>query len=417
MTMTDDAVIRELAARAEAAAPAMSLDPSTVLTAGRRHRRRRSQLRVATAAGFLGVTLAAVHLTAGSSDDPHLATSAVEVSGVTVTVVTEGVPVETDDGPAIDVGSAGDAEGNRLALAADASGTPLYTYDPANGAVDALMQVPGEAQPGQKYTSVGLDGTVTVVGFAAPDDTVTLRLAPAGGSPTLVDVPCLRLPGATTRVYVIRLSGTPSRTALPRASLEYTGPGGTGARSIDLRSLVPEETADGDGITVSVAHDVHDVTIGASTGVDTGIAVPPEAPGGTAAAADAPTFGVRVTHEGDAAALRLDGASDSLWIVDLATWLATEAPVPHAETWDRGAVALGLVPRGAHAVTLVVERSAGAERIPLPTFRIPGVDADVFLAVLTDTAAQPVSWPAVHLEVVGDDGAMSSWGLDGVLVS
>lgn len=414
MTMTDDALVRELAARADAAAPAMSLDPTAVLAAGRHRRRRRAHLQVAAAAAVVVAGLGLVQVLDDQGGHP-VAADTVGVAGVTATAVSAGIPVQTAAGPGIDVGTIGDAGGNRFTMAADASGAAVYVQRPGSDQPEPLAQVLGAHPGGAGSQSIGPDGSVTVVGFAAPGDHVTLDLKPVGGGSVVLPVPLLELPGTSTRAYAVHLSGTPTAATLPRAVLTSTGDA-PWQLLVDLRSLIRDDYVDGDGIEVSVARDVHGAAAAGRTAVDTGVTAPQEWLDDASASSTTPVFVVRL-QAGDPREVRLearaDGRTVTSKVMDEDQWLSFASPLPMVTTWDRGAVVLGAIPAGAHAATLLVNRSSGEDRFELPTFRVPGLESDVFLVVLADTVAQPEAWPAVSVEITYDDGTTARWTLQG----
>ena len=63
---------------------------------------------------------------------------------------------------------------------------------------------------------------------------------------------------------------------------------------------------------------------------------------------------------------------------------------------------------------LVVERDGGTERTPVPTFRVPGFDHDVWFVALTDPEVDHATWPFAFIEVTAQDGTTSQWSLDGL---
>ena len=76
---------------------------------------------------------------------------------------------------------------------------------------------------------------------------------------------------------------------------------------------------------------------------------------------------------------------------------------------------LGVAPDGATEITLVVERSGGTERIPIPTFQVPGLETDqwFFFITLHDEAGD-VTDGLVQAEATTPGGVTTTvWSLVG----
>jgi len=52
--------------------------------------------------------------------------------------------------------------------------------------------------------------------------------------------------------------------------------------------------------------------------------------------------------------------------------------------------------------------------VPIPTFRVPGLDADVWFVALTDPEVDIRDWPTTSIRVTDPDGTASWWSLDGI---
>jgi len=117
------------------------------------------------------------------------------------------------------------------------------------------------------------------------------------------------------------------------------------------------------------------------------------------------------------AGLKPFGALVPMSSSDLGTTRAAKdaSPILQAGLSTHDVNALGMLPAGSRAtVVLVVERAAGTERVPVPTFRVPGVDEDFFFLALTDPEVEYAAWPFAFIEVTAQDGTTSRWSLDGV---
>lgn len=238
MSLTDDALFRELAERADRAVPAMSLDPAAVLAHGRRHRRRRTALQSAAGlAGVAAVALAAVGVGQLAGDRGHevpAASRLVTVGDFTVLAATGLEPLSDDDpvrvgtatgpGTLYDTGvpvDPADPDGARWVLEhiAGVIGGPVpehlavRTFDPATGEVGerdlqtAALRPDGSPDAG----SLELGRTKVVFGTAAADYTPTVYLTGPGADVPAVEsrvyVPTFTLPGVDLPVYLLRVSG------------------------------------------------------------------------------------------------------------------------------------------------------------------------------------------------------------------
>jgi hypothetical protein len=286
-TMTDDALVRELRVRTESAVPRMELNPDALLAAGRRYRRRRTTVRLATGAGGAAalalVALGAAELAHSMLDsDVTAAARLVEIGDFTVIAATAAVPVEPEAEPRIgtedttgslyDTGipvDPNDPGGARWVLehvvletsmvdvelvleGAPDHGTvavdpqPLAlasaqflvarSWDPATGELGERPIGAYADRTEELYWTGGMnwevDGTQLVWGLAEYGYTPHLYVtSPAIDVPAVqsrVLVPTIRIPGVDGPVYFAQVSGDqtwPSITLYPAqyASLRVTG--------------------------------------------------------------------------------------------------------------------------------------------------------------------------------------------------
>ncbi len=430
MTMTDDAVVRELTARADREAPAMSLDPTAVLAAGR-HRRRRAQLRLSAVAAVV-ITGAALVPTLNQHQARPAGTESVElVPGLTATIVAHPTTVDTSEGPALDLGVlAPRSERWHLGISDEGSDVALRRYDPESGVLGDALVALGTPGTGSSQTITDDDGTMTVLGLVSPADTVTLTVVLAGGRQRAIDVPTFAVPGGAT-AYVVLFSGRPAGgdwpdAAFSVASSPHAGTSATSTTPLSFRPLVPADAADGDSLTVEVAAASHAVDTPQGPGVDTGVLAPrpPIAVNGLSPDAPPSSYVVRASEEASGATyvwLETYSGADTISDVafDLTQWQAdgNGDPIPGAVVQDHWAALLGVLPPDARQAALLVERSTGTERYPMPTFRALGADADLFFALVTDEGLQPAGWPSVRIEVTDAYGAVTLWTLDGAEVT
>lgn len=102
---------------------------------------------------------------------------------------------------------------------------------------------------------------------------------------------------------------------------------------------------------------------------------------------------------------------------DLATHRATSdgSPMYMSGLSDHDVYVLGMLPPGSGAaLELVVEHAAGAERTPVPAFRVPGLPDDFFFVALHHDEVTFADWPTIYVELTAGDGATRRWTLGGV---
>ena len=80
---------------------------------------------------------------------------------------------------------------------------------------------------------------------------------------------------------------------------------------------------------------------------------------------------------------------------------------------DHEVYVIGIRPPALAGATfeLVVVLADREVSTPLPTFRVPGLDADVFFVALTDPEVNARDWPTVMIVVTAADGTTSMWSL------
>lgn len=214
MTLTDDALVRDLAGRADSALPPMSLDSATVLAAGRRYRRRRTVARsavgtLAVAALALGATQV---LTDRSPTPPAAQTRTFTVEGLDVTITTEVLPVRTEDGPMYDVGLPVDGRpGWRYALESVPGFLRLLPFDPTTGTVDeagfllGFTEGPTSAMTGNDRTARALG----IVGSSVPELWIAGRLVDT--------LETFTVPGLDHPLFLVHVTSELSREQWPDA--------------------------------------------------------------------------------------------------------------------------------------------------------------------------------------------------------
>lgn len=350
MTMTDDALVRDLAERADLAAPPMALDPMVVLTAGRRRRNRVVGARVTVAAG-LGVVAVAVAAGAFNPPDaaPPAAATAQLAEGLVATAANDADVVRTDGGDAL---ALTDGVGHRYTV----------RFDVASGTVDAFEGEAAGAEGDEGWLggfgasaegadegegilqASGLEGeAILVAGYVSGPGDVRLEWSWDGPTRAL-DVPTFAVPGVAGRVYIVRIEGAAPDGGWPAVAVVHSG-------KDEHRADVPLTQLQGTATqTVELAPGViaanrptalilEDGTVG----VELGISVP------EAAATSRPLALLPMTEEqlaeANAAAephpswdggvqLALLGESDPEPIVAPWVWSSTASPDDDEVRWD-----------------------------------------------------------------------------------
>ena len=443
MTLTDETLVRDLAELTDRAVPPMTLDPAAVLDAGRRHRRRRT---VGSASvGLLAVAAAAVAAaqlgTGPGPVTPPAAATAELTKGLVATAANDA-----------DVVDSGDAD--TLSLTDGAEHHYTVRFDPVAGVVDAFEGGVAGAQGDDGWLggfSAGADpadegdGILQASGLAGDALLVAgyvsgpgeVRLEWSGDGPTLaLDVPTFAVPGAAGRVYVMRIEGAALDGKWPTVTVVHSG-------KDEHRADVPltplkEHAAAADGPVVTVAEGVIEADSSAGPVFDLGVPVRNDFARMMAdGEREELTYAILLTTVGEMAAgaevsltpeeaagdavllagLRPFGALVPMSSSDLGTTRAAKdaGPILQAGLSTHDVNALGMLPAGSRAtVVLVVERAGGTERVPVPTFRVPGVDEDFFFVALHDDGVDLADWPSVYVEVTDQDGTVTLRSLPGV---
>jgi hypothetical protein len=447
-TLTDDALVRELAERTDRALPAMALDAVGVLAAGRDWRQRQTVLR--SIGSLAAVTLVAVGVAALGpglrSVPPTGPDDAAADLGIEVEIPEDVDVIDTDLGPALDTGlnqygleysnseyaiklvlvptmfppeSPTIAAVGLLALSPDGSTTSPVTYPLADLAEspdawwtatdtgDRVTYLMGVAPPGLEDPKGAL-----VVG--GPDNGLRFALQ-------MVDVP-----GVDRPVFLAVVRDVVASTAAwPPIVIEFAGSDGTIVRSPALDGSDGAEPVTGaDTLRIETATDVTPVEADDGPAYDLGVQVgdgwsPPDQDLTYALRAGALVDGDSRTPDEPGlwlVTLAPDGSTvtGAGGTVDEALAPANRNPIWSAGLTDHEAYMVGIRPPALKGATfeLVVETDDDDERIPIPTFRVPGLDADVWFVVLTDPDAR-TSWQAVTIVVTATDGSTSSWNLAG----
>lgn len=212
------------------------------------------------------------------------------------------------------------------------------------------------------------------------------------------------------------------------------------SEAVDLVLANDPQTADdaGDTLSIRVAQDVAAAGSSAGPVVDLGVPVRNDYARVLAdGTREELTYAILLTTVGEMAAeaevslTPEEAAGDALLLAglkpfgalipmsgsDLATARAAKdaGPILQARASTHDIDALGMLPAGSRAaVVLVVERASGTERVPVPTFRVPGVDEDFFFVALHDDAVDLADWPSVYVEVTDQDGTVTLRSLPGV---
>ncbi|HZL01890.1 MAG TPA: hypothetical protein VFC48_02075 [Cellulomonas sp.] len=435
---TDDLLVRELTERADRLLPAMSLEPAAVLLASRRHRRRRA---VGSASvGLLAVAAAAVAAaqlgTGPLPVTPPAAATAELTKGLVATAANDADIVDSGDG-------------DTLSLTDGAEHHYTVRFDPVAGVVDAFEGGVAGAQGDDGWLggfSAGADpadegdGILQASGLAGDALLVAgyvsgpgeVRLEWSGDGPTLaLDVPTFAVPGAAGRVYVMRIEGAALDGKWPTVTVVHSG-------KAEHRADVPltplkEHAAAADGtLSIEIANDVREVETDEGTAVDLGIPV-----AGGDPLDEGRTYSLRagLLVDGDPGTPDVTG----LWLDSLGPDGATKTvvgsggsggggtvdealtPANRNPTWmsmlsDHEACMVGVRPPALEGATfdLIIERDTGKQVVPIPTFRVPGLDADVWFVALTDPEVDIRDWPTTSIRVTDPDGTASWWSLDGI---
>ena len=99
--------------------------------------------------------------------------------------------------------------------------------------------------------------------------------------------------------------------------------------------------------------------------------------------------------------------------VDEALIPANRNPIWMSMLGDHEACQIGVRPPALEGATfdLIIERDTGKQVVPIPTFRVPGLDADVWFVALRDPDVDIRDWPPTSIRVTYPDGKTASWSL------
>ncbi len=438
MTMTDhEPIVSDLLTRTDLALPAMALDPGDVLAEAQRHHRRHVVGR--NAAAVLLVAGAAVGVAQlGAGGDGGVAAPAgdtVELAeGLTVTVPIDPVAIETELGTAVDLDVPTADGGSYVALNTEQA-LEIRTVTDDGTLGDEVWVLAAEGTT-PDHLQVA-DDTLLEVGLVPVDTTVTLVSTPwDDGATVRVSVPTATVEGLDDALYVVRIDGMPADGAWPTMTILLTAADGT----ITTESVPSPATpvAASRTLEVAVGSAVGVVETDAGPALDLGVPVPdglvPGTDGQELTYALLPLPTVRVTVVGEESGAELAAAaSPSLSLVALApdgTVTSLDTPELESPPGESAVMAvtavigdeatsdvrgLGVAPDGATEITLVVERSWGTERIPIPTFQVPGLETDqwFFFFTLHDEAGD-VTDGLVQAEATTPGGVTTTvWSLVG----
>lgn len=244
MTLTDDALVRDLVDLTDRALPVMSLEPGAMLDAGRRHRRHRRHRRArGTWVGALAVAAVSLGLATGSLNPPDStppATVAELAPGLVATAASDARAVSGADGEAITltdaVGHQYEAHFDPAQKAVFVSQDMVANTGETGGRTFMFGENASTAGAAGFAQSAGLAGdAVLVAGYVSEPGDVRLEWSGDGGTLTL-DLPTFAVPGAAGRVYVLRIEGIATRG--PGSSVSVVTSGAYEHRfDIDVASL------------------------------------------------------------------------------------------------------------------------------------------------------------------------------------
>lgn len=347
MSLIDDIVIRELTDLAERVVPPMELTASTVLGAGRRHRRRVAGARVTLVAG-IGALAAVVATSALNPPDavPPAASTAELALGLVASAVDAADTVPSGDG---DMLLLADGTGRQYTARFDVAEGVVVLNEGAAAPLDegfaGLGASSDAADEGEGIVQAsGLVGdALLVAGYVSGPGDVRLEWSAQGGTRSL-DLPAFAVPGAAGRVYVVRVDGAASDGAWPLVAVVHDGAVEHRA-GVDLTPLRDDaagavELAPGvTAVRAPVPVTLEDGTVGVGLGVQASTVpetawtlalVPltgPELAGAVTAgdAVEGADAGVWITAVGAPEAARLDVP----W-----TWSSADAPADEDHRWD-----------------------------------------------------------------------------------
>lgn len=447
-TLSDDLLVRDLHERADLSLPRMSLDPADVLVASRRQRRRRTAALSAAGALAAGAfVVGAWQLTGPQRTEitPAYPDPAFESGTFSLRVAHDTREVETDAGLAVDLGVP-----VHDVTSADADRSMTWALLPTDYYDDDPDTVDGPALELRELAADGSTRTSVTWGLgAALPGTADLPLCVAAGSPHEWTALCAVPPGfeGGRVTLAMHLRGETIASAIPVPTFAVPGLDG------DFVAFVAEdpETTDGfwpdpqvvftaadgsttdawpmggepteDTVSIQVAQDVREVETAEGTAVDLGIPVPavwdPLGQGLTYSLR-AGVFGDGDPGTPDITGLWLDSLPTKTagggGTVDEALTPANRNPIWMSMLGDHEAYMVGVRPPALEGATidLIIERDTGKQVVPIPTFRVPGLDADVWFVALTDPEVDIRDWPPTSIRVTYPDGKTASWSLAGL---
>jgi len=447
-TLSDDLLVRDLHERVERALPPMGLDPADVLLTSRRHRRRQTALR--SVGGFAVAAVAAVgalQLADGPTETAPADPDAVQIDEtLSIRMARDVEVIETDVGPAADLGLtvydldfADPTQALRYVVArAEFDGGPGIDVR----VLDADGSSESQGAAGPLGTQSDPRNPMLAVGGTGDQDFQVLGVVPAGlegATFELVvahDAGDARIPLSTFTVpgldgdfffFLLHDERVPFEV-WPTVYVELTAPDGTTSQwGLDGQEL---EASGADTLAIEVAQDAQEVETDGGTAVDLGIPVP----------TDRDPLGQGLTYS-LRAGLLVDGDPGTpdvtgLWLDSLGPDGTTKTivgsggggtvdealtPTNRDPTWmsmlgDHEACMVGVRPPALEGATfdLIIERDTGKQVVPIPTFRVPGLDADVWFVALIDPDVDIRDWPPTSIRVTDPDGTTTSWSLAGV---
>lgn len=445
MTVTEDRLIRELSALADAAVPPMTVDLAGTVASGRRRRRR---LATGHALGALAVVATiAVGVTAlRPSDDPTAppATQVTTVGGLQVSTAAGTVPVEASGGTVHDVGVLlrPGLDDLHLVVEGDGSHLRLRILDTTTGEVgepQLTLSWHGSAglrSPALPETAMlASTGFALAMGFAEEDATIALRIE---GRAEPVPVPTFVVPGVAdgAHLFLVALTGDDALPAWPDVTLETGFPTAqplpVGSQARPTETPVAGVAAPTLEARVATTPQVVESTAGAVLDLGVPVLTPfarTRADGALEELGYVLTMGTLGDLSGDPGLSTSEAAEEAVLIAARAPHGAvspmTVAPLRllrapesgngpiYGSTYGTADVEiLGLLPTGTATARLVVERAEGPERTELPSFEIPGAAGRFYFLTLHDAVAGVAGVPA-SIEIESGDGTLSRFSLYG----
>lgn len=438
MSLVDDDVIRELTDLAERAVPPMELTASTVLGAGRRHRRRMAGARVTLLAG-IGALAAVLATSALNPPDavPPAASTAELAPGLVASAANAAEVVPSGDG---DMLLLTDSAGRHYTARFDGA-EEMVVLNPGTVTSEAHESVVGfgtRSDEGDGILQAGWfpGDALVVAGYVLGPGDVRLEWSAQGGTGSL-ELPTFAVPGAAGRVYLVRIDGAAPEGSWPLASVVYDGTVDHRA-DIDLAPLQDRAAQ-----TVELAPGVVAVQAPVQTTLEDGR----EALGLGVQASTAPEAGwtlalVPLTEsevaQVAAAGGAVDGADAGTWIVAVGagdadqptiplTWSSADSPTTHDDFWDTmlryglGAddsrVFMGVVPPWLEEPRVVLFSRTGfvladgtrAQALDVPVYPAPTEDGRLLYTVAVLAPDDGVGGFAVDVDAtfaIGADGTV-----------